>query len=150
MLESLTLRWVSFKKFIFNRKHTLKTSSEVWYGVNEADLRKLEVIDEMLWTNIVECSSSVSRDLIYLELGLLRVRDIIITSRIMFLHHIMKQEKLSLLYQFFIAQVKASSHNDWVSQVLKYLEEINFKIEFEEIESISKDKFKEMLLVLIF
>ena len=60
--------------------------------MTEADLRKLEVIDEMLWTNIVECSSSVSRDLIHLELGLLRVRDIIITSRIMLLHHIMKQE----------------------------------------------------------
>ena len=95
--------------------------------MTEADLRKLERIDEMLWTNILECSSSVPKDLIYLELGLLRVRDIIITRRIMFLHHIMKQEKESLLYQFFIAQVKAPSHNDWVSQVLKDLEEINFQ-----------------------
>ena len=125
---------------------SILSSSEVWYGVTKADLRKLERIDEMLWSNILECSSSVPGDLIYLELGLLRIRDIIITRRIMFLHHIMHQEKESLLFQFFIAQVKSPSHNDWVSQVLKDLEDINFSIEFEEIENLSKDKFKELLL----
>ena len=122
------------------------SSSEVWYGVTEADLRKLERIDEMLWSNILECSSSVPGDLIYLELGLLRIRDIIITRRIMFLHHIMHQEKESLLFRFFIAQVKSPSHNDWVSQVLRDLEDINLSIEFDEIENLSKDKFKEILL----
>ena len=118
--------------------------------MTEADLRKLERIDEMLWKNILEYISSVPRDLIYLELGLLRVKDIIITSRIMFLHHIMKQEKEALLYHFLIAQVKAPSHNNWVSNILKDLEKNYFQIEFEEVESISKDKFKEMLFVLVF
>ena len=62
----------------------------------------------------------------------------------------MKQEKESVLYKFLLAQLKAASHNNWVSQVLKDLEEINFQIEFEKIESISKDKLKEMLLALVF
>ena len=35
---------------------------------------------------------------------------------------------------------------NWVSQVLKDLEEINFEIDFEEIGNTSKEKFKEMLL----
>ena len=94
-----------------------------------------------------ECSCSVPGDLIYLELGLLRIRDIIITRRIMFLHHIMNQEKESLLFKFFLDQVKSPTHNDWVNQVLKDLEEIDFEIKFEEIENISKEKFKEMLLL---
>ena len=100
----------------------------------------------MLWSNILECSSSVPGDLIYLELGILRVRDIIMTRRIMFLHHIMKQEKESLLFKFFLSQVKSPTHNDWVSQVLKDLEEINFEIDFEEIRNTSKEKFKEIVL----
>ena len=43
--------------------------------------------------------------------------------------------------------MKSPTHNDLVSQVLKDLEEIDFEIEFEEIEYISKEKFKEMLLL---
>ena len=125
---------------------SILSSSEVWYGVTESDFRKLESIDEMLWSNILECSSSVPRDLIYLELGLLRVRDIIMIRRIMFLHHIMKQEKDSLLFQVVLAQVKSPTSNDWVSQVLKDLEDIQFEIQFEYIENTSKEKFKEMLL----
>ena len=57
----------------------------------------------------------------------------------MFLHHIMKQEKESLLFQFFLAQVRSPSQNDWVSQVIKDLEEIDLDIEFEDIENTSKD-----------
>ena len=43
--------------------------------------------------------------------------------------------------------MKSPTHNDWVNQVLKDLEEINFEIEFKEIENISKEKYKEMLLL---
>ena len=64
----------------------------------------------------------------------------------MFLHHIMKQEKESLLFQFFLAQVRSPSQNDWVSQVIKDLEEIDLDIEFEDIENTSKEKFKDIVL----
>ena len=82
---------------------SILSSSEVWYGVTEADLKKLEKVDEMLWSNILECSRLVPGDLIYLEFGTLRVRDILMTRRIMFLHNIMKQEKESLLFKFFLS-----------------------------------------------
>ena len=65
----------------------------------------------------------------------------------MFLHHIMKQDKDSLLFQVFLAQVKYPTSNDWVTQVLKDLEDIKFEIQFEDIENTSKEKFKEMLLI---
>ena len=42
--------------------------------------------------------------------------------------------------------MKSPTHNDWVSQVLKDLEETNFEIDFEEIGNTSKDKVKDMLL----
>ena len=117
---------------------SILSSSEVWYGVTDADISKLERIDEMLWSNILECSSSVPADLIYLKLGLLRIRDNTIRRRIMFLHHIMKQEKESLLFQFFLALVRLPSRNDWVSQVIKDLEEIHLDIELKILITHSK------------
>ena len=59
-----------------------------------------------LWFNILQCSSSVPRNLIYLEFGILRVWDIMKTRRFIFLHHILKHNESSLLFRFFIAQVK--------------------------------------------
>ena len=70
---------------------SILSSSETWYGVTLVKIVKLEQIDEMLWLNILECSSSTPRDLIYMELGILRIREIIKNRRFMFLHHILKQ-----------------------------------------------------------
>ena len=54
----------------------------------------------------------------------------------------LKQKKDSLLYKFFTAQLSNPTHRDWVSQVLKELEEINIQLEIHDIEILSKDKFK--------
>ena len=65
--------------------------SEVWYGLTEADIRKLEQIDETLLQQILECSNNVPTELLYLELGITRFREIIIMRRLMYLHHILRQ-----------------------------------------------------------
>ena len=51
----------------------------------------------------------------------------------MFLHHILKHNESSLLYRFFIAQVKYPTYKDWTSQILEDMEELNIDLEFQEI-----------------
>ena len=65
--------------------------SEVWYGLTEWDLRKLEQTDENLLRHILNCSSQVTSDVLSLKLGLLPVRFIIKLRRITYLHQIMNQ-----------------------------------------------------------
>ena len=48
--------------------------SETWYNVTESELRKLEQIDEKLMCKILDCSSQVTHEMFYLELGLLPIR----------------------------------------------------------------------------
>ena len=107
---------------------SILASSEVWYGVTLSDIAKLEQVDEMLWINILECSSSIPRELLYLELGILRIRDIIITRRLMFLHHLLHQNKEALVHKFFLAQMKFPTFNDWTSQVIKDMEDIQLNL----------------------
>ena len=52
-------------------------SSEVWYIVTIEEIARLEQVYDMFWLNILECSGSVPRELLYLELGILRIQDII-------------------------------------------------------------------------
>ena len=75
---------------------SMLSSSEIWYGVTKQELEKLEQVDEMFLRNLMECSYSVPKDLLYLELGVLPIRYIIQTRRLLNLNHVLQQEKESL------------------------------------------------------
>ena len=70
---------------------SMLSCSEVWYGLTEWDLRKLEQTDENLLRHILNYSSQVTSEVLFLELGLLPVRFTIKMKRITYLHHIMNQ-----------------------------------------------------------
>ena len=108
-------------------------------------LEQLEQVDEIWIRNLMDCSSSVPKDLLYLELGLIPIRYIIQTRRVLFLHHILQQKKDSLLYRFFIAQLENPTYRDWVSQVLEDLEILEISLEIEEIQTMKIDKFKHIV-----
>ena len=124
---------------------SILSSSEVWYGVTKAEIEQLEQVDEMWIRDLMNCSRSVPKDLLYLELGILPIRYIVQTRRLLYLHHILCQESQSLLYRFFIAQLENPTQRDWVSQVLEDLEYINVDLEIEAIKSLKRDKFKEII-----
>ena len=94
----------------------------------------------MLLQNLMNCSSSVPKDLIYLELGIVPIRFIIQTRRLLYLHHILQQKEESLLYRFFEAQLENPTSKDWVSQTLDDLEEFEINLELEEIQNMKKRK----------
>ena len=61
---------------IFRNSYILSSilsSSEVWYGITQVELERLEQVDEMWMKELMECSSSVPRDLLYLELGIVPI-----------------------------------------------------------------------------
>ena len=95
-----------FKLAVLMRNAILISSmlscTEIWYNLTEWEYRKLEQTDEMLMTKILNCSSHIHIEVLYLELGLMPIRFIILLRRVMYLHHILKQQKdQTLLYTFF-------------------------------------------------
>ena len=139
-------------KVILRNSHLISSilsTSEVWYSVTIEEMKRLEQVDEMCWFNILEFSGSVPRELLHLELGLLRIQDIIRTRRLMFLHLIMHQPKSSFLYRFFLAQARSPTHRDWTSQVIEDLEFISLDIEINTISEMSKERYKSMVTKLV-
>ena len=109
--------------------------SEVWYNVTEAEYRTLERTDESLLRDILGCSSQVTIEMLYLELGVLLIRFIIMIRRILYLEQILKQRPQNLfIYRFFVAQMTEPSKNDRATQVLKDIVEIDLDIELSQIE----------------
>ena len=74
-------------------------NSEVWYAVTNKEIEKLEQVDEMILRSVLSLPRSTPRPFLYLELGCLPIRYILITRRLMFLHYILNEDEHSLLQQ---------------------------------------------------
>ena len=94
--------------------------------------------------DLIECSSSVPKELLYLELTILPIRYVIKIGRLLYFHYLLKQRKESLINKFFFAPLSNPTHRDWVSQVLQELEDLEIKYEIHDLESMSRERYKNM------
>ena len=70
---------------------------------------------------------------------------IIRMSRVIYFQHILKQRKKNrLIFKFLKAQEQHPKSNDWFTQVMKDLNELDITMNQFEIESMSSEAFKNM------
>ena len=98
---------------------SLLTNAEAWYNLSDNDVTELEKIDESLLRRVLECPISTPKEMLYLELGVTPIRNIIRNRRLNFLQYILHEEKDSLMYSFLKAQLDQPTRNDWGQTVLK-------------------------------
>ena len=129
MLEAIPFGKQYFTIGIILRDSLLVSSmlfnSEAWYNVTNRELELLESIDLNLLRKLLKAPKGTPKEMFYLELGIIHLRDIIISRRLNFLHTILKEDPESLIYRFFQAQSKYKTKRDWVTMVerdLEYLE----------------------------
>ena len=82
---------------------------------------------------------------LYLELGCVPIKFIIKAKRIMYLHNLLKRSKTELVSKVFYAQENKPANHDWVTTVKKDLEEFQISFSLEQIEKLSKYKFKKLV-----
>ena len=122
---------ICFGKYYFQVAMTLRnslllssllTNAEAWYNLSSTDVTELEKVDEDLLRNVLECPVSTPREMLYLELGVSPIRNMIRSRRINFLQYILKEEKDSLMYRFLMAQKDNPVKNDWCLMVMQDIE----------------------------
>ena len=103
------LKYVSLGNYFFQMAILLRNvaflnkvlvNSEVWYPINESDLKKLVKMDEILIRSILEVNESTPKELLYLELGIIPLVNIVKCRRIMYLHYLLTTSEDQLLYKF--------------------------------------------------
>ena len=118
--------------------------SEVWYNVLENEIRKLEPTDDSLLRKILNCSSQVTTEMLYLDLRIMPIRHINGKESNISAAHI-EAETTKLIFQFLIAQMKTPQKSDWATQTFKDLVTLEIKIELVEIEEMEINKFKDII-----
>ena len=116
-------------------------NSEVWYNLTKAELNLLETVDVDLLRGILKAPKSTPKEMLFLELGILPLREILRKRRLGFLHYILQQKSDSLIRKVFEAQNKYPTSKDWVTMVRNDLTVIDMKTTFKEIELMKKNEF---------
>ena len=99
----------------------------------------------MLLSEIVECSRNVQRELLYLEFGIIPIAYLIKIRKQMFLHHILHQNEDSLLFRFFMAQLRNPTQGDWATSVIEDIDELELGLQLDDIKNMTKNSFRKIV-----
>ena len=123
------------------------TNAEVWYALKKSEICELEKLDILLLRRILAAPTSSCIESLYLELGLIPIGTIIRARRLNYLHYLMSQPKQSMLYKVFKTQWDYPVKGDWVLEVREDMLEFGLSMSLEEIQKISKSKFKQLVKI---
>ena len=82
-----------------------------------------------------DAPQATPKEMLYLELGCLPIRHIIKNRRLSFLHYLLKEDPQSMVHRFLRTQIENRNTKDWTTTVLKDIEELDIKMNFEEIKA---------------
>ena len=124
----------------------LLTNCEVWHGITEGEVSKLEEVDRLLLRQVFQVASSCPTEALYLELGCIPLGLVIKSRRISYLHHLSTRNESEMLAQVFRTQWNYPvGKNEWSEQVRLDLVSFGISENLEWIRSKTKISFKTML-----
>ena len=80
-------------------------NAEAWYNLTNAELNLIETVDLMFLRKLMKAPKTTPKEMFFLELGCVPIRQVITEKRISFLHYILNQDSKSLIYNFFQSQL---------------------------------------------
>ena len=121
---------------------TVLCNSEAWFNLSKAELDLIETVDTMLLRKILNTPKTTPKEMLFLELGVLPLRQIIKQRRLSFLKYILDQSPTSIIFKVFEKQCENRNKKDWVSAVITDLEEIGLHVNFEDIQKMKNERWK--------
>ena len=118
---------------------------EIIHNISKNEIDMLDRIDLQLLRKSMMLSRKSTRCLILLEPGLVPVEYLIKQKRINFLFHLLTSDEDSISKKVLEKQILKPINGDFVNIVKKDLGDFNISLTYEEMKSIPKKKFKEMV-----
>ena len=102
----------------------------------------LESIDNQYLRRLLNAERGTPNEILYLELGVLPLRDIIRQRRFGFYHYILNEKPGTLIHKFLISQTRNRSKKDWMKSIEQDKQFLGIETwDEEKIKSFKKQKF---------
>ena len=123
---------------------TILTNIEV-DNLTLSEIENLEKCHETSLRKSLNLPSKTRKPMLYLLTRSTPIRFIIKRRRLVYLHHILKQEEESLIKSFFEKQMIIRKSKDWSTQIIKDLSEFGIQNTFDEISLITEESWKSVV-----
>jgi hypothetical protein len=90
----------------------------------------LETVDVMFLRSIFKSPKSTPKEMLFLELGISPLREIIRKRRLTCLQYILKQGTDSMIFKVLEKQCEQRTSKDWVTTVISDLEKLELHVTF--------------------
>ena len=122
------------------------SNSSSWYNIKESELKQLEEIDELTMLKLLSAPHTTPRVMLFLELGSMPLRYVIMQRRLMFLHYLLNENEDTLVSKFFHSQNRNQLKEDWCLTVKFDLISIGLnKYTYKEIREMTKLSFAKLV-----
>ena len=120
-------------------------STEAWSSILNRDMDRLEQVDLALLKQLVDGHSKCSKVFYYLEFGLISLRHLIMSRRLMFHHHILTREDNETIKKVYMKQKESNLKGDWYRMIVSDFEFIEEAIDEEVIKNIQKEDYRVLI-----
>ena len=120
-------------------------STEAWSSISDRDMDRLEQLDLALLKQLVDGHSKCSKVFYYLEFGVISLRHLIMSRRLMYHHHILTRENHETIKKIFMKQKESHLKGDWYRMVLSDFDFIEEEIDEEVIKSTPKEDYRKLI-----
>ena len=124
---------------------SLLNNAESWINVTESDVNQLEKPDIMLLKNVLSKSGNPSKCFMFLELGVLPVKYVIMSKRLKYLRYILNESITTTLRKVYETLKLDSRKGDFIDLVKKDLQTLEIEESEEEIKSYSEYRWKKLV-----
>ena len=117
-------------------------NSEAWHSISQDEIKALESVDEHLLRGLVKGHSKTPLEFLYLEAGVMPIRFILSSRRIMFLQTILKRNHEELTRKVYEQQKINATKGDFYLLVKEDFEMIEKDMNEDEISGTNAKAFK--------
>ena len=121
-------------------------NSEAWYNISKSELELLEAVDIIFLRKLINAPRGTPKEILYLEMGCIPFRELILERRLRFLYYILNQKEDSMVYRFLKSQIRNRTKKDWVTTVFEDLKYLNMEHRsLEEIKNMKQVSFERIV-----
>ena len=119
------------------------TNVECWNFIPEKGYKILEDLDIRLFNELFGCKSN--KVLYYLESSKIPLRHSIAKRRFMYLYHLLSRNENEIISKVYSIQKLKNTRKDWYQMICQEKEKYKINLSDEEIQQMSKNKFKQIV-----
>ena len=148
-LKSLNLKQYFFECSVILMNAVLRGSilyaADMYYNIKETEYRQIERIEEEYMRKVLRTTKGCPIISLYLALGQTPARFQIMKMRLLFLKYILEQQDESSILKMLNIQIENPTKGDWASLCKNDIQKLDLKLSFEDIKTIKKSEFKQLL-----